>query len=159
MKYISDIIASFEKKLAMILMFAMAVIVAVAVFFRYVLNVPLFWAGEVSIFLLIYITFLGGSLGIKYNTQASFTILTDYLPKKIEQAVLIAGHILMLLFMTIILYYSYKWIISSNVLIQRSSSMLLPMLIPYSIIPIGLTFTSIHLLHNLLDLIRGGETK
>jgi C4-dicarboxylate transporter DctQ subunit len=136
-------------------MFAMAVIVAVAVFFRYVLNVPLFWAGEVSIFLLIYITFLGGSLGIKYNTQASVTILTDYLPEKIKQAVLIAGHILMLLFMAVILYYSYKWIISSNVLIQRSSSMLLPMWIPYSIIPIGLTFTSIHLLHNLLDLIRG----
>lgn len=159
MKYISDIIASFEKKLAMILMFAMAVIVAVAVFFRYVLNVPLFWAGEVSIFLLIYITFLGGSLGIKYNTQASVTILTDYLPEKVRQAVFIVAHLFMLLFMAVILYYSYKWISSPNVLIQRSSAMLLPMWIPYSIIPIGLSFASIHLLNNLLVLIKGGETK
>jgi C4-dicarboxylate transporter DctQ subunit len=158
-KYISDIIASFEKKLAMILMFTMAVVVALAVFFRYVLNVPLFWAGEVSIFLLIYITFLGGSLGLKYKTQASVTIVTDNLPEKMKQAVSIVAHIFMLLFMAIILFYSYKWISSPNVFIQKSSAMLLPMWIPYAIIPIGLSFATIHLLSNLLDIMRGGETK
>jgi C4-dicarboxylate transporter DctQ subunit len=158
-KYISDIIASFEKKLAMILMFTMAVIVALAVFFRYVINVPLFWAGEVSIFLLIYITFLGGSLGLKYKTQASVTILIDYLPGKMKQLVLIVAHIFMLLFMAIILFYSYKWVSSPNVFIQHSSAMLLPMWIPYSIVPVGLSFATIHLLNNLLDILRGGETK
>jgi C4-dicarboxylate transporter DctQ subunit len=158
-KYISNIIASFEQKLAMILMFSMAVVVTLAVFFRYVLNVPLFWAGEVSIFLLIFITFLGGSLGLKYKTQASVTILVDYLPEKIKQVVLIIAHIFMLLFMAIILFYSYKWVISSNVFVQKSSAMLLPMWIPYSIVPVGLSFATIHLLSNLLDIIKGGETK
>ncbi|GAE45399.1 hypothetical protein [Mesobacillus boroniphilus] len=38
MKYVSNMVASFEKKLAIILMFAMAVIVAAAVIFRYVFN-------------------------------------------------------------------------------------------------------------------------
>lgn len=158
MKYISDIIASFEKKLAMILMFTMAVVVALAVFFRYIINVPLFWAGEVSIFLLIYITFLGGSLGLKYKTQASVTIVTDNLPEKMKQVVLIVAHIFMLLFMAIILFYSYKWVSSPNVFVQQSSAMLLPMWIPYSIVPVGLSFATIHLLNNLLDIIRGGET-
>jgi C4-dicarboxylate transporter DctQ subunit len=50
MKALSDLISTVEKYLAIVLMFAMAVIVALAVVFRYVLNAPLSWAGEVSIF-------------------------------------------------------------------------------------------------------------
>jgi C4-dicarboxylate transporter, DctQ subunit len=158
-KFISDIIASFEKKLAMVLMFAMAVVVSTGVIFRYFFHEPLFWAGEVSIFLLIYITFLGGSLGLKYKMQASVTIFTDYLPEKMKKIVLITGHIFILMFMAIILFYCFKWISSPNVAFQRSSALLLPMWIPYSILPVGLTFATIHILNNLLEVGRGGESK
>lgn len=154
MKYVSNMVASFEKKLAIILMFAMAVIVAAAVVFRYVFNDPLFWAGEVSIFLLIYITFIGGSLGLKYKTQASVTLLTDYLPEKINKWVAILAHIFMLIFMVILLFYCFTWITSSSVAIQRSSAILLPMWIPYAILPIGLLFATIHLISNMLDVMQ-----
>lgn len=158
MNTLSNIIASFEKKLAIILMFAMAVIISLAVIFRSA-NVPLFWAGEVSIFLLIYITFIGGSLGLKYKTQASVTLLTDLLPNTIKKAVSILAHILMLLFMAILLFYCSKWIISPTVAIQKSSAILLPMWVPYSILPIGFLFASIHLVSNLLDIAKGSESK
>ncbi|MGV2939168.1 TRAP transporter small permease [Mesobacillus sp. LC4] len=154
MKYVSNMVASFEKKLAIILMFAMAVIVAAAVVFRYVFNDPLFWAGEVSIFLLIYITFIGGSLGLKYKTQASVTLVTDYLPEKINKWVAILAHVFMLLFMAILLFYCFTWITSSSVAIQRSSAILLPMWIPYAILPIGLLFATIHLISNMLDIMQ-----
>ncbi|MFD2443781.1 TRAP transporter small permease [Bacillus sp. CGMCC 1.16607] len=159
MKYVSDIIASFEKKLVMVLMFAMAIVVALGVFFRYVLNNPLFWAGEVSIFLLIYITFLGGSLGLKYKMQASVTIFTDYLPGNWKKIIDVVGHLFMLVFMAIILFYCFKWISSPNVAFQKSSALLLPMWIPYSIIPIGFSFATIHITNNLLNIFWGGETK
>lgn len=159
MKAFSDAIASFEKKLAMVLMFVMAVVVVLAVLFRYVLNNPLAWAGEVSIFLLTAITFLGGSLGLKYKAQASVTIVLDYLPEGIKRWVLITGHILMIIFMAVFLYYSFKWLLSPNVAVQKSSAMLLPMWIPYSTVPVGLLFATIHLSSNLLILFRGGETQ
>jgi C4-dicarboxylate transporter, DctQ subunit len=153
-KYVSNMVASFEKKLAIILMFAMAVIVAAAVVFRYVFNDPLFWAGEVSIFLLIYITFIGGSLGLKYKTQASVTLLTDYLPEKVNKWVAVLAHVFMLLFMAILLFYCFTWINSSSVAIQRSSAILLPMWIPYAILPVGLLFATIHLISNMLDIMK-----
>lgn len=159
MKYLSDIIASFEKKLAMVLMFAMAIIVTCAVLFRYLLNEPIFWAGEVSIFLLIYITFIGGSLGLKYNSQASVSILIDYMTEKSRRIVSIIGHLFMLLFLAILLFYCFKWISSPNVAVQKSTALLLPMWIPYSILPISLSFATLHLLSNLLDITRGGNTK
>lgn len=137
----------------------MAILVPLAVFYRYVINQPINGAGELSIFLLIYITFLGGSLGLKYKSQASVTILTEFISDELKRIVSIVAHILMLLFLAIILYYCYQWILSPNVAIQKSSALRIPMWIPYSIVPIGLTFASIHLFSNLLDIIRGGESK
>ncbi|MEH7886892.1 TRAP transporter small permease [Bacillus sp. JJ1609] len=155
MTYLSNLVASFEKKLAIILMFAMAVIVTAAVIFRYLFKVPLFWAGEISIFLLIYITFIGGSLGLKYKTQASVTLVTDLLPNSIQKVVGIIAHVFMLLFMALLLFYCFKWISSPTVAIQKSSAILLPMWIPYSILPIGLLFSTIHLISNLLEIAKG----
>ncbi|MEF7563569.1 TRAP transporter small permease [Bacillus infantis] len=154
MTYLSNQVASFEKKLASVLMFIMAIIVTAAVIFRYVFKEPLFWAGEVSIFLLIYITFIGGSLGLKYKTQASVTIITDMLPENIQRLVGIIAHIFMLLFMGLLLFYCFNWITSPTVAIQKSSAILLPMWIPYSILPIGLLFGSIHLISNLMEIAR-----
>jgi C4-dicarboxylate transporter, DctQ subunit len=156
-KYVSNIVASFEKKLAIILMFAMAVIVAAAVLFRYAFKEPLFWAGEVSVFLLIYITFIGGSLGLKYKTQASMTLITDYLPEKVNKWVAIMAHIFMLLFMAILLLYCFSWITSPSVAIQKSSAILMPMLIPYAILPVGLLCASIHLVSNMLDITKNQQ--
>jgi C4-dicarboxylate transporter, DctQ subunit len=152
--YLSNLVASFEKKLAIVLMFAMAVIVTAAVVFRYVFKEPLFWAGEVSIFLLIYITFIGGSLGLKYKSQASVTIVTDMLPKGINKFVAILAHVFMLLFMGLLLFYCFSWITSPTVAIQKSSAILLPMWIPYSILPIGLLFATIHLISNLVEVVK-----
>lgn len=154
MKALSDQIARMEKLLANILMFAMAIVVALAVVFRYFMDAPLFWAGEVSIFLMVWITFLGGSLGLKYKSQAAVTIVTDHLPAHMKRLILIAGHALMLVFLALLTYYSFKWVLSPNVSIQKSSAMLLPMWIPYLSVPLGLSFASVHLLANMLDLIR-----
>ncbi|MFK9090921.1 TRAP transporter small permease [Bacillus salipaludis] len=159
MNFLSNMVASFEKKLAIVLMFAMAVIVAGSVIFRYVFNQPLVWAGEVSIFLLIYITFIGGSLGLKHKTQASVTLLTDKLPERVNKVVAFISYLLMLIFMGVLLFFCAKWITSPSVAVQKSSTLLLPMWIPYSIVPIGLLFASIHLLNNLLILIKEGDKK
>lgn len=82
MKALSDGISRIEKLLGIVLMFAMAVVVILAVVFRYLLNAPFSWAGEVSVYLLIWVSFIGGSLGLKYKSQAAVTLLLDYLSKR-----------------------------------------------------------------------------
>jgi C4-dicarboxylate transporter, DctQ subunit len=159
MKALSDLISTVEKYLAIVLMFAMAVIVALAVVFRYVLNAPLSWAGEVSIFLLIWSSFIGGSLGLKYKSQAAVTIVLEYATAKVKKMAGIAGHILMLVFLAVMLYYSYTWVLSPGVAFQKSTAILLPMWIPFSAVPVGLTFAAIHLLSNLIELIREEEVR
>lgn len=149
MTRISDVITKIEEMLMIILMAAMVIIVTFSVAFRYFFNSPITWAGEVSIFLLIWVTFLGGSWGLKYNSQASITFLMDKVTGNQKKILMIIHLFSMILFLGVILFYTYKWIFLPSVHIQKSSSLLLPMWIPYSAVPIGLTFAAIHLIARL----------
>ncbi len=157
--FVSNLIERVEKTVSMILMFCMAVIIIGAVLFRYFLNNPVFWAGEVSIFLMIWISFLGGSLGLKNKSQAAVSILVERLPQALQKTLNIIVHILMLGFLLVLIYYSYQWLLSSNVAFQKSTALRMPMWIAYISVPIGLTFSFIHLISNLIGIVQGGEAE
>jgi len=158
-QFVSNLIEHVEKTVSIILMFAMAVIIIAAVFFRYFLNAPIFWAGEVSIFLMIWISFLGGSLGLKHKSQAAVLILVERLPRETQRILNVIIHILMLGFLLVLIYYSYQWLLSSNVAFQKSTALRMPMWIAYISVPTGLTFSFIHLTSNLIGIVQGGEAK
>lgn len=146
MTRISDVITKVEEWLMIILIAALLIIITLSVAFRYFLNEPLSWAGEVSIFILVWITFLGGSWGLKHNSQASVSFLIHKFSGRMKKMLVIIQLLCMVTFLAFILSFSYKWIFLPSVLAQKSSSLLLPMWIPYSAVPIGLTFATIHLL-------------
>ncbi|HHW37306.1 MAG TPA: TRAP transporter small permease [Bacillales bacterium] len=149
MRKISDIITKIEEYVMIVLMAAMLVTIAASVAFRYFLNAPLSWAGEVSIFLLIWLTFLGGSWGLKFSSQASVSFFMDKFDGRTRKTFEWIQMLAMIIFLIVILYFSYKWILLPSVAAQRSSSILLPMWIPYSAVPVGLTFALIHLIARL----------
>jgi C4-dicarboxylate transporter, DctQ subunit len=151
---LSNGISLVEKVIAAILLFALAVIVALSVAYRYFLNAPFSWSGEVAVFLLIWISFIGGSLGLKYKSQAAVTLLMDYCPQKVKFWIAVFGQIFMIIFLGLILFYTYTWIFSDGVAFQKSTAILLPMWIPYSAVPFGLTFACIHVVANLAEVIR-----
>lgn len=160
MKTISNIIESIEKLLSIVLIIAITLILFINVIYRYFLNDPIYWASEASIFMMAWLTFLGGSLGLKYKTQASITFAVERLSEKNKRIISIVTHIIILIFMVILIYISYDWIFSLSS--TKSSSMRIPMWVPYLSVPVGLTFAFIHLLDQLIDFIKdsrqGGES-
>lgn len=160
MHTLSSWIETIEKVVAAILIVAMTLVIAAAVVFRYFLKEPIFWAGEASIFMMAWITFIGGSLGLKYKSQASVTFLKDRFSSKGQRALEIVSYFVILLFLTILLYYSYQWVSATSH--QTSTSMRIPMWIPYLSVPVGLTFAYIHIISNLIHLFKntnqGGES-
>ncbi|TMW70759.1 TRAP transporter small permease [Alteribacter natronophilus] len=159
MNALSDRVAKFEKGLAIVLIFLMALFLTISVLFRHFLNAPLSWVGEVSIFFLVWISFVGGSLGLKYNAQASVTILVDYVPPAVRKALLAAANVIIILFLIVMLYYSFTWITSSSVGFQRANSINIPMWIPYSAVPFGFTCALIHITSNLVKVYKEDEAK
>lgn len=157
MAKISQGITKIEELLMIILMAALAVLMIFAVIFRYFFKDPIPWAGEVSIFLLIWTSFIGGSWGLKYGTQASVTFLYDAVSERNKRILRIIQDCIMIAFLFILIYYSYKWMMHPSMLLQKSSSLQLPMWIPYSAVSVGLIFAAIHLISHLIDTIKNRE--
>ncbi|ARK29952.1 TRAP transporter small permease [Halalkalibacter krulwichiae] len=147
---LSDAIHKVEKLIVMILIVAMFLALTAGVFFRYYLNSPLFWSDEFAIFTLVWLTFLGGSIGIKRQQTAAVTILVDKLNEKSRKIIASIGFVIILLFCLFIVYYSYIWLSSPNIVLQKSNSMQLPMIYPYLSVPIGFIFMSLHSVHLFL---------
>src|SRR5690625_6410965 len=82
MRKISNIIGSFERVITIILMATITVVLFFNVIFRYFLKDPIFWANEASIFMMAWLTFLGGSLSLKYKSQASITFIVNRLTER-----------------------------------------------------------------------------
>ena len=157
MTKLSNIVTRIEEVIMGVLMAILTITMVTAVFFRYVLSDPLPWATEVSIYLFIWFSFIGGSWGLKYGTQAAVTFLLDALSENKQRILKIVQDVIMLAFLIIIFVYSVKWLMLPSTMLQKSTSLGMPMWIPYSAVPIGILFATIHIVARLIRLIRNEE--
>lgn len=154
MTKLSNVITKVEEVIMGLLMGILTIVMIAAVTFRYFFKDPIPWASEVSIYLFIWFSFIGGSWGLKYGTQASVTFLVDALSENKKRMLRIVQDIIMLLFLFIILFYASKWVMLPSTMLQKSTSLGMPMWIPYSAVPIGILFAVIHIIARLIRLFR-----
>ncbi|QPR68104.1 TRAP transporter small permease [Lysinibacillus macroides] len=145
---LSDIIFSIEKLIAIILASVLLISLASGVLFR-TLKSPLFWSDELAIFCLIWMTFIGGSMGLKKNASPSITIVTDLLSQNAKKVVLFVGNLILLVFIGYLLFLAYQWISMPNIKVQTSTAMNIPKLYFYLCIPVSFVFMVIHVFNNL----------
>lgn len=90
---------------------AMVVLTAIfgwLVFGRYVLNATPTWVEQISLLLIIYIGFLGASIGVHKNTHLGVSVFREISPKPVQYVFELLSHILMLGFGLIMMIYGYK---------------------------------------------------
>ena len=148
---LSDVVYSFEKILAIILATVLLVSLAGGVLFRYLFKSPLFWSDELAIFCLIWITFIGGSMGLKQKASPSITIVTDIVSTKLRKILNILSNVILLVFVGYVLYLAYKWIGTPNIMVQTSTAMNMPKIYFYLSIPISFIFMVIHVFNATLQ--------
>ncbi len=152
---LSDAVNNFAKILMVILMISISILLFIQVFSRYVLNASLFWAEELGRYFLIWITFLGASIGVKYKSHIGIDFFyRRYSPrvrKFFDIIIIISG----LLLSFIMFFYGIK--ISLFVRFQQSSALLIPMSIPYISIAVGGMFIFIHYMVNFLEFFKSSD--
>lgn len=142
--WLSNIIFKLEKTIVIILGLVMLFSLAIGVFFRYVLKSPLVWSDEIAIFSLIWLTFIGGSMSVKLGRTAVVTIFVDKFTGKIKKVLLGISFFIVLMFAVYLLFLSVQWLSSPNILVQRSSSMNMPMIYAYLSVPVSFLFIAVH---------------
>ena len=119
--------------------FTMAAVVAVQVFFRYVLNHSLFWSEELARYLLVWLTFLGASVAYRRNLHPGIDIVVVRVPVSFQRRISIFIHLVSMVLFGVMFFYGAQF--SYFVRLQISPAMNLPKWIVFCIIPLsGLIF-------------------
>ena len=83
-----------EGFLSVVLFLAMVAIVCWSVICRYALKIPFLQSEELARYLMIYIVYIGTSIGVKSKSHIGVEVFVDMLPEKIYKKVRIFTEIL-----------------------------------------------------------------
>jgi TRAP-type C4-dicarboxylate transport system permease small subunit len=85
-----------------------SLVLALQVFFRYVLNYPLSWPLEVSLFCFVWLVWMGGVGGMREERQIRIEFAEKYLPRPILRILMPANTILSLVFLGFVIFYGIQ---------------------------------------------------
>ena len=126
----------------------MALVVAVQVFCRYILNHSLFWSEELARYLLVWITFLGASVAYYRKSHPGIDILYSRLPDAGRRGLRVAVEIGGILFFLVMVVYGarFAWFVR----LQSTPALGLSKGLVYAVVPLS---GAILLLHAMAFLI------
>ncbi len=109
-----DLISRLCMILAGTALVVMTVIFALLVYGRYVLNDTPTWVEQVSLLLIMVITFFGGAVGVNQNRHLSVVIFRSVVPSWMRIVFVVVTDILMLIFGGMMFWYGiqltqFKW--------------------------------------------------
>ena len=125
-----------ERYLLAAFMAAITFVVFIQVLFRQ-LGASLPWSEELTRYLLVWITMIGASEGIKRAVHVGVEAFTMFLPLKLRKAINIAVLLICIAFCGVVLYYSIVIIRLQAASNQLTPAMRIPMWAAYAALPAG----------------------
>ena len=154
MKILDSIIAvaeRAERTLCALLVFAFTSLVVANIILRYLFSSPLYYAEEVSIILMIWMTFLAASLALGRREMVSVTLLSGMLSEKLAGFLKLIVDLIVLGIVATFLYWSIIWMMSD----ASSRDIVLTLGIlkwyPYLVIPIFFSLACLKSVNNILS--------
>lgn len=135
-----------------VMVLIMTLVVATQVICRYLLGASLTWSEEASRYLLIWITFLGGSIAFKRGMHTGFDAVVRALSPQTRRA---ARLVTLLAIVTFLVIAGLKGMqLALFNMAQRSPAMRLPMGTVYLAIPTGCLLMLVYAADQLVHLVR-----
>ena len=142
-----------ENSIAVFSMATVSLLVFANVISRYCFNYTPIWSEELSRFLVVWSIFIGVSIGVRKNQHIGVDALIRFLPHKLLLASEILLNLIGVIVIGILIYTSLEFIQQTMEFEQLSPAMRIPMYIPYIAMPVGLTLSIIHFIHNIVKLL------
>jgi TRAP-type C4-dicarboxylate transport system permease small subunit len=127
----------------------MTCMVAVQVVLRYVFRAPIPWVEEATVFLMIWMTFIGAGVALRSGAHIAMTILRERLPAQISRFLAIFSHIVILAFLLLLIWEGSLLVVLAEG--QRSPALGIPMQWPYLTMPLGACFMVTQLVAVMLE--------
>ena len=121
----------------------MVISILLQVFFRYVMNSPLYWSEEIARYAFVWLVFIGAALASKRGAHIGVDYIVMHLPELPKDILAIFVNLLVLFFISCVIYMSVG-VIQSN-MTQLSPAMRIPMGYIFMAIPTGLGISFVYI--------------
>jgi C4-dicarboxylate transporter DctQ subunit len=125
-----------EEGLVGMILLGLAVITFVETGLRYTVSYTFTWFGEFANYMMIFCTYLGAAIGVKYGTHFSMEALTEYAPDRVSHLVKTIAYLISGAICVLFVYYGIVHILRLRSFGAKSPAMQLQMFIPYIPIPL-----------------------
>jgi C4-dicarboxylate transporter, DctQ subunit len=135
--WLRGMLDNLERNVANISLAALVVVLALQVFFRYVLQIGLSWSEEVSRFLFIWFVYVSASYAVQVGTHIRVGLVVDLLPAAAQRLMRMLSDLLWIGFNAIVIVSGIQLIATMTAYPVYSTSLLLPLSAIYVIIPLA----------------------
>jgi C4-dicarboxylate transporter DctQ subunit len=125
---------------------------------RYFLFFSFAWAEEVTLYIMIWITFIGADLCVRQGSHVNMDFLLSHLPAEVRRGFLIGIAGGASAFCFVLMVYGADMTLRIAASGQTSSTLPLPFYLVYLAIPIGCTLMGVHFAQLAYLLARGERT-
>lgn len=141
-----------ENSLAVVSMTAVSLLIFAQVVSRYGFNYTPIWSEELSRFLVVWSIFIGVAIGVRKNQHIGVDAVIRFLPHRLKVASEVLLNLIGVVVLGVLIYNSVEFIRHTMEFEQLSPAMRLPMYIPYIAMPVGLSLSIVHFIHNIVKL-------
>lgn len=137
-------------------------IMTYAVALRYFLGSATVWQTETSVYLLVFVTFVGAAYGLKHHAHVGVDLLVDRLPPRPQLAVRLITGLLALGVVAAVIWTSYgTWWEATEGGFRTPTALRAPLSVVYAILPLGMLLVALQYIAFLIEgverLIAGGD--
>lgn len=139
------------------MLLVMVVVVFLQVIFRFVLHSSLPWSEELARYLMVWISFLGASIGVKRKSHIGVEFLVSLLPPRWKKRAALFVSAVSCVFFGYLVVYGER--ILQTVGSQLSPAMEVSMAIPYGSILTGGALMFLYAFFQMIEIIGGKEVE
>jgi TRAP-type C4-dicarboxylate transport system permease small subunit len=135
----------------------MAVVLALQIFTRYVLNLPLIWSEELARYLFVWATFIGAGYGVRKKIHLNMEVFFNMMPRKMKIVITIFTNVVAIFVFAYLIPYGISTVKTQwNI---ESSAMQIPMSWVYVALPIGCFIVCLRLIGDTVRVIKSKGEK
>lgn len=150
MKIIRWLDEHLEEYAIVILTSLMTVLLFLQVLFRFVLNLPLAWVEEISLYSMVWLCYFGGSLAIRKREHLKMEIITNFLKPKAKKLFDVISAVLFFVFAVFVFYHVTLLTVDIMNRGQVTAVLEIPKWIPYAGVPVSFFLMLIRLIQDLI---------
>ncbi|WP_119157878.1 TRAP transporter small permease [Caldimonas tepidiphila] len=137
-------VAFVERWLAIALTAVLTGIMMAQVILRYFFSAPLFWAEEVAVQLLVFMTLIGLSLLVRGDALIKIDLLSRLLPPKGQRVLSLVLGLLFLGLLGFLAWLGWEWVQRPEARLEMSATTQLPRWYNYAVLPATVLAMAFH---------------